>query len=137
MIVGQAILSAEGFGTIGRWLAGRIAGRVVLSQATRLRLFYDTLQLMKPAKSAEEALSLLSGTLNGVEDAYSGVTAVAEPGLAYAGRMYPPMADNITRLANGGLEAVTKGQRLLFGPDGSIRIFAKKTGELIFSKAGL
>ena len=108
----------------------------VLSQAARLSKFYGALQAAKPAGSADEALDLLSRTLTAVEDAHSGVAAVAEPGLAYTGRMYPPMADFISRLPGGGLEALTKGQRLLFGSNGSIEIFARKTGELIFQKAG-
>ena len=89
-----------------------------------------------PAANAEGALALLSGTLNRIEDACSGVKAVANPGLRYAGRMYPPMRDMIRELAGGGLEAQTKGQRIIFGSNGSIDIFNKRTGSLVFSKAG-
>ncbi|MGK3969874.1 hypothetical protein WMF38_32160 [Sorangium sp. So ce118] len=93
-------------------------------------------QSTRPAETAEEAFRLLSNRLNYVEDAYSGITAVANPGLQYTGRMYPPMADMTKRLADGSIEAMTKGQRLVFGSSGSISIFSRKTGELLFSKAG-
>jgi RHS repeat-associated protein len=126
--MGQAVEAAAS--AVWRWLR-------VLPQAKRLDLFYGRLDAATPARNADEAYQLLSRTLTEVENAHSGVAAVQNPGLQYTGRMYPPMADNMTRLANGGMEALTKGQRILFGPDGSIRIFAKKTGELIFSKAGL
>ncbi|WP_437936686.1 hypothetical protein [Sorangium sp. So ce341] len=79
---------------------------------------------------------MLAKTLNSVEDAYSGVTAVANPELQYTGRMYPPMADMTKRIADGSIEAMTKGQRLIFGHNGSVSIFSRKTGELVFSKAG-
>jgi len=119
----------------GKKVAGE-AGSKILSQGERLSKFYEQLKTADPVKSADDALELLSKTLNRVEDAHSGVKAVAEPGLKYTGRMYPPKADMTTRLADGSIEAITKGQRLLFGPDGSIRIVSRKTGEVVFSKVG-
>lgn len=109
----------------------------MLPQAQRLRIFYDTLQLAKPAKNADEALSLLSRTLNKVEDTYSGVKAVAEPGLKYTGRMYPPRPDFITRAADGSLTALTKGQRIVFGSNGSITISSRGSGTQVFFKGGM
>jgi hypothetical protein len=118
-------------------LAGTLSSfNRVLPESERLALFYQRLGAAKPANKAQEALDLLSKTLSEIEDVHSGVKAVAEPGLKYTGRMYPPRADFITELPGGALEALSKGERILFGADGSISIFSRKTGELIFSKPG-
>lgn len=111
-------------------------GGVRLGQQERIDLFYKNLGEAQAVATADEAHSLLSRTLTSVEDAHSGVSAVAEPGLKYTGRMYPPREDFMTRLPNGDIEALTKGQRILFGRDGSIQIFSRKTGDRIFNKDG-
>ena len=130
---GDAERAAAGF---WNFLRGLLLPSQAIGQSQRLSIFFSRLRSAPSARSADEALELLAKTLDAVEDAYSGVEKVAEPGLKYAGRMYAPRADNITRLADGSIKAVTRGHDILFGPNGSIRLFARKTGELVFSKLG-
>jgi hypothetical protein len=54
----------------------------------------------------------------------------------YTGRMYAPMADMMTRLEGGAVQAITKGQTIIFGANGAIQIFSRATGSLIFNKPG-
>ena len=96
-----------------------------LSQGERLAEFNKRLTNAPCAKNAQEAFEQMNRTLDEVEDAYSGVAKAQNPGLKYDGRMYPPRADYTTRLPNGGLEAITKGNVIRIGPDGSIRIFLR------------
>jgi hypothetical protein len=142
---GSALLfGAAAGGTVAAtqlgWLApvAPLAGGsgVVLTQAERLKMFYDQLAAAPAARTAQEAVGLLSRTLDAVEDAYSGVARVAEPGLTYAGRMYAPMADKMTQMGSGAIEAITKGQRILFEANGAIQVFSRSTGEVVFQKCG-
>jgi len=125
---GQAVLEkVEG--------SAATAGQV-LSKSERLGKYFEQLEKSPSARNAEEALQLISDTLDRVENMHSGVEKVADPGLKYVGRMYPPMADNISRLADGGMEIVTRGNRIFIDPDGAFRVFARATGELVFGKSG-
>ena len=56
-------------------------GGVKLGQQERIELFYKNLGEAEAVATADEAHSLLSRTMTAVEDAHSGVEAVAEPGL--------------------------------------------------------
>ena len=91
-------------------------------------------------KSADEAFELLGKTMDDVEDAFSGVARVDNPGLKYQGRMYPPRSDFTTRLPDGGLEAITAGNIIRISPNGTIQIYLKNAdctvGKLIFEKLG-
>jgi RHS repeat-associated protein len=136
---GSTVATGSGSaGFLGRailWVRA-LFGPVILSQQERLRIFYERLATSPAADSARNALDLLTRTLDKVEDSYSGVAKAAEPGLQYAGRMYAPFADKTTQLTNGALEAITKGQRIIFEANGGIQIFSRATGELVFRKAG-
>ena len=92
------------------------------------------------AKNADEAFQLLGKTMDDVEDAFSGIAKVKNPGLNYQGRMYPPRPDFTTRLPGGGLEARTKGNIIRIDPNGTIRIYARNEdgsiGKLLMEKPG-
>lgn len=76
--------------------------------------------------------------MEGVEDAYSGIPRKDPPPPPNTpdGRMYPPLADNITRNPNGGITARTRHHIIEVGPDGSIRIRHTQTGRIEFEQAG-
>ncbi len=112
----------------------------VLSKSDRLKLFNQALADAPMAKNADEALKLVNRTMDKIEDAYSGVVAKANPGLKYEGRMYGPRSDYTTRLSDGGLEAITKGNIIRMSPNGGIQFFLKNSdgsaGKMVFNKAG-
>ncbi len=117
-----------------------VAPSKVLSKGERLAEFNKRLADAPAAKTADEAFELLGKTMNDVEDAFSGVAKVENPGLKYQGRMYPPRADFTTRLPNGGLEATTAGNIIRIGPNGTIQIYLRNAdgtlGQLAFEKLG-
>jgi hypothetical protein len=112
----------------------------ILPKAERLEIFKKRLLKAPASKSADEAFELLGKILDGVEDAFSGVAKVSNPGLKYQGRMYPPQADFTTRLADGGLEAITRGNIIRITPDGTTRIYEQLAdgtiGKLLLEKLG-
>jgi hypothetical protein len=113
----------------------------VLPQGERLSIYYRSLQNAPAATNAQEGFNLMSNTMHAVEDAYSGVTAVTNPGLAYQGRMYPPRPDYVVTNANGSLTATTKGSQIQISTDGSITISkfnwnTKTVGDLVLHKPG-
>ncbi len=112
----------------------------VMTKGERLGLFNRRLLDARGASSADDAFKLLGRTMDDVEDAFSGVARARNPGLKYDGRMYPPRADYTTRLPNGGLESITKGNVVRIGPDGSIRIFLRNAdgslGAQVLEKLG-
>jgi hypothetical protein len=129
-------LGKLGVSSIFRYGARGIATEsLILSKAERLTIFNHRLLNAAPANSADDALALLTRTMDEVEDAFSGVAKVENPGLKYAGRMYAPRQDFITRLPNGGLQAKTAGNTIVFGPDGSIEIL-DRAGNVVLKKAG-
>jgi hypothetical protein len=60
-----------------------------LSKAQRLTLFIERLTAEAPASTHDEAMALLTTTLHGVEDEFSGVPYDPEEA-GTDGRMYPP-----------------------------------------------
>jgi hypothetical protein len=50
------------------------------------------------------------------------------------GRMYPPLADNIIRNADGTIIAWTRGHIIEIGADGSLVIRNKRTKAVEFNK---
>ena len=119
---------------------GTAALSKILSKSERLKIFGQRLKDGPAASNADEAFEILTRTLDDVEDAYSGVAKVANPGLKYQGRMYAPRADNITRLEDGSIHAVTAGNVIRILSDGTIRIFEKlkdgSAGRLLLEKLG-
>ncbi len=129
------LLMVEGYRHIPQNGISVGAGSFTISQAERLQLFYARMRGAPAAGNADDALSLINRTLNGVEDTYSGVINMANPPKAFIGRMFSIQSDNITRFSNGSLIARTKGQRILISNRGSI-IMKGLDGRVIFRKAG-
>ena len=102
----------------------------------RLREFYNRLGSTPRANSAESALEELCNTLDEVEDALSGIPKRVPPPPANMpdGRMYPPLADNIIRHANGAITARTRGHVIEIGANGSLLIRNKRTRTVEFHK---
>jgi hypothetical protein len=48
--------------------------------------------------------------------------------------MYPPLPDNIVRLADGGITARTRGHVIEIGAEGNLRIINKRTKTVEFHK---
>src|ERR1019366_2419672 len=95
-----------------------------MTRRQRLVEYYNRLRGQPPAKTAEEALERLRGTLTEVEDAYSGIPRSDPPPPAGQsdGRLYPPLDDNVTRLLDGRITARTRGHNIEIGANGSITI---------------
>jgi hypothetical protein len=93
---------------------------------------------MPPATTAEEALARVRDVLNEVENIYSGIprTDPPPPIGQTDGRLYPPLDDNVKRLADGGIKAQTKGHSIVIGPNGSITIMNGVTGQIEFRQPG-
>src|SRR5262249_356722 len=98
--------------------------------------FYRRLAAAPLANSADAALEQLSRILEEVEDELSGIPKQSPPPPPSRpdGRMYPPLADHILRLPNGGIEGRTKGNTDEDRPDGRIVIGNKRTGAEVFHK---
>src|SRR2546425_874396 len=108
----------------------------MLPKKQRLRIFIERLTFAPPAKSAEEALDLLTGVLNAEEDELSGV-----PNHPAAwkddGRMYPPQENN--RREVPGRPSVRRYRsarhNTFIGSNGSIRIEGVD-GSVLIDKPG-
>ncbi|HBI43099.1 MAG TPA: hypothetical protein DDY78_09625 [Planctomycetales bacterium] len=109
-----------------------------MTRRQRLVEYYKRLHGQPPATTAEEALERLRDTLIEVEDAYSGIPrSDPPPSIGQSdGRMYPPLDDNVKRLPDGGITALTLRQKIRIGPDGSITITNWATGQVEFWQAG-
>jgi len=89
------------------------------------------------AANPQEAIALINRTLDGVEDAFSGVKKY--PGIPTRddGRMYGILDDTyVTTHTDGSLTAMTKGNKIELGNNGSITIFSRKTNEIQLEKLG-
>lgn len=104
--------------------------------AERLKEFFKRLEQQPKATNADEALGQVNRTLTAVEDDLSGVVRKDPPPPPNMpdGRMYPPLADNIVRNADGSITARTRGHTIQCGADGSITITNRKTGNVDFHK---
>ncbi len=100
----------------------------------RLDIVYQRLDELPAPISAQEALTQLNTVLEAVEDEYSGVARNPDPGLAFDGRMYPPRDDYITRQPDGGLVAITKGNRIEIGPTGETTILSRRSGDVVYHR---
>lgn len=110
----------------------------VLTRAERIAKFYEALRVQAPASSAEEALARVRGTLDRIEDAFSGVPKASPPpppGMS-DGRMYPPLDDFVTRNPDGSISARTRGHNIEIGKDGSTKIVDRKSGKVEFEQPG-
>ncbi|NRB42131.1 MAG: hypothetical protein HRU20_27290, partial [Pseudomonadales bacterium] len=112
----------------------------VFDKGERLKIINQRLADAPAASNADDAMSLLHRSFDDVEDAFSSVPKVENPGLKYQGRMYAPRADYTTTMPDGSLEAITKGNIVKISPQGDIDFFLKNkdgtTGKNVFSKKG-
>lgn len=112
----------------------------VFPKTERIKIINQRLTDAPPVSTADEGMSLLHRTFDNVEDAFSSSPKVENPGLKYEGRMYAPRPDYTTRLPNGGLEAITKGNVVRISPTGDIEFFLKakdgSIGSQVFYKKG-
>jgi hypothetical protein len=74
------------------------------------------------AKNADAALKQVNKIVDRVEDAYSGVKKVKNPGKAYDGRMYGPRSDSVTRHADGSITAKINKGNLHISADGKVTL---------------
>jgi hypothetical protein len=103
----------------------------------RIEEFLRRLDGAPPANSFEEAFSLLSDTLNAVEDELTGIPY--DPNHWQTdGRMYPPQADNIRTVpeSSGVKRLRTRGHDMFVGSNGAIEIEVRSTKQAIFAKVG-
>ena len=124
-------------------IEARIAARALAKEASktlpkgeRLALVYDRVRGAPAATTAEEAMGQMHGTLDAVEDAFSGVPKAANPGLKPDGRMYPVQPDRIFTGADGTMTATSRGHVTSYGPNGSITVTDRATGAVVFHKPG-
>jgi len=92
-----------------------------LTKHERLQLIFDRLKAAETPKSTSVALDLISWVVTDVENQHSGIAAVPNPDLEFAGRMYGPNTDNIKILPEG-LRARTRGNVIYVWNDGSFVI---------------
>lgn len=115
----------------------------VLTKSERIAIYSKELLAAPAARNADEALKLLETTMNKVEDAYSGIKPVRDPGLTYEGRMYAPRADHIKPFKeDGSIRAVTQGNVVIISPNGTITTYFRDRnkpygiGTLMHTKPG-
>jgi hypothetical protein len=112
----------------------------LLPKLQRLELFFDRLRAKESAVDHDAAMALLSNTLNGVEDEFSGVAYnPEEPGTD--GRMYPPNERfRYPIWERVGVRCYRQVAHATFvAENGAVEIRARTRGELgriIFEKPG-
>lgn len=108
-----------------------------ISKAIRLAEFVQRLQLLAPASSHDEAWQQIEGTLNQVEDEFSGV-ACDPVNWKTDGRMYPPQDDSAADV--DGYPHVTsyrsRGHETFIAKNGAFEIRDLRTGEVVLHKSG-
>jgi hypothetical protein len=107
-----------------------------LPMSQRLNLVYEKLDSAYPATNPMEAMQQMNRVLDTVEDAYSGVPKNPAPSLKSDGRMYPVQSDNIVVQPSGGITATSRRHVTTYGPDGSITVKVKETGQVVYQKKG-
>lgn len=109
----------------------------ISSRAQRLSEFFRRLAQRLPAASVDEALAVLTTTLNEVEDELSGIRYNPERWQT-DGRLYPPLPDS--RRPVPGRPDVTrwrsKGHNTYIRENGAMEIVTVREGEIVFRAAG-
>ncbi len=111
-----------------------------LSKKERLLVFLNRLAGARPAANHDEAMALLAGTLNDVEDEFSGIPYDPEERGA-DGRMYPPSAlYRYTKWERNGVRCYRQVAHATFVADnGAVEIRSRSGSELggvLFEKQG-
>lgn len=103
----------------------------------RLQEFYRRLGEQPASSTPGEAWQRVVETLIQVEDELSGIPRSNPPPPPETddGRMYSPLADHVTHLADGGIIAITRKHTVEIGSGGSITITNRKTKIVEFSQA--
>ncbi len=107
-----------------------------LSKPERFQEFLDRLRKSSPASSHDEAFSLLSDTLNQVEDEFTNIPFQPEHWQT-DGRMYPPEEDN-ARDVEGRSDVIRyrhKAHNTFIRDNGAIKI-QDVDGKVLFEKLG-
>lgn len=96
-----------------------------------MRIFLERVAGERPARSAAQALALLTANLNAVEDERNPTLWKSD------GRMYPPQEDNFRGVPNHPSlrRCRSRGHDTYFGENGSIRI-ETLAGKILLDKAG-
>ena len=104
----------------------------------RFRLFLRTLADAPAVANRDEAYELLAGTLNQVEDEYSGVPYAPDQYLNDA-RMYPPQQDALRGVPDrpDWVRYRSRGHNTWITDQGAIRITTTQGSEVVFEKRGL
>ncbi|WP_282434910.1 eCIS core domain-containing protein [Nocardia panacis] len=147
--IGAGAVGVESAGGRGRLIATRrtvpkqgsgkppIAPRMNIHE--RLDVYFARLRAQPPASSADEAFAQISRTLDQVEDELSGIPKKTPPPAPNQsdGRMYPPLADSVTRAADGSIRARTRGHTIDIDANGGMT-FKTRRGDptVVFSKPG-
>lgn len=107
-----------------------------LPKRERLKKFIDKLSEETPARNEEEALELVSKTLNDIEDEYTTIPYDSESWMD-DGRMYPPQMDARRKTENSKIVRYrNKGHNTYIGTNGSIRIEDIRKNQILLDKPG-
>src|SRR5688572_762623 len=103
----------------------------------RLDEFYRRLGSQPLSRTPDDALERIRRTLEEVEDELSGIPRASPPPRPGRrdGRMYPPLDDFVTHLADGGILARARGHDIQLDPDGTITI-RNRSGAVEFEQPG-
>jgi hypothetical protein len=107
------------------------------SKEERIKEFFRRLKEAKTPASHDEAFSLITDTLNQVENELTSIPYNPEA-FGTDGRLYPPQLDSVRRV-EGRKDMKryrSKGHNTFISEDGSIEI-KLMSGELVFEKKGL
>jgi len=110
---------------------------VTLDKRERFKIFVQRLMEARRAISAEDALMLLSTTLNAVEDEFTDILFDPSQWMS-DGRMYPPQADS-ARDAPGRPDVTryrSKAHNTFIAKNGAIRIEDLTGSLVVLSKPG-
>lgn len=107
-----------------------------LTKQERFEKFLERLSAPPPARSAEEALELVSTTLNAVEDEFTEIPYQPDLWLT-DGRMYPPRDDSVfTVTGRADLSRYrSRGHNTYVRDNGAIEI-RDISGRVLFEKPG-
>lgn len=143
---GDANSGAKGFGRATTILGGIVAGVegeglgaseiAVLTKAQRLEIVFQRVSSAPSATTAAEAIEQMHGTLDAVENVFSGVPKEESPGRVATPRMYPPQADSMVTNTDGTITATSRGHITIYGSNGSITVVDRSTGKIVFQKSG-
>jgi hypothetical protein len=102
----------------------------------RLEELYRRLNTLPRLSDAEATFRQLCGTLDAVEDEFSGVEKQIPPPPPSRpdGRMYCPLDDHVLRRTDGSILALTRAHRIEIHENGELQITNKVTGDVEFEK---